>query len=209
MKPGKLQETKSTIRFSAKLIPREPNEKPTSWTLTLPKNASAKLPSRGSTMVEGAINAFPFRAALEPNGEGSHSLSVNKTMRHAAGADSLDTVTVEITRAGDEPEIRVPIDLHKALAAAPLAQAGWDDITPLARRDWIFSITSAKQPETRQRRIEKACDMLASGKRRLCCFPGVKWIMKENEKSCGMWLPLPDSENRISPRSKTPKTARI
>src|SRR4029077_3627435 len=44
----------------------------------------------------------------------------------------------------------------------------------LARRDWIFSISSAKQPETRTRRIEKACDMLASGKRRLCCFPGIK-----------------------------------
>ena len=87
--------------------------------LTLPKNASAKLPSRGMTMVEGTINGFPFRAALEPNGKGSHWLRVNKTMRDAAGADAVDTVTVEITRAGEEPEIRVPMDLRKALAAAP------------------------------------------------------------------------------------------
>lgn len=201
MKLGKLQETKSTICFRAKLLRLEANGAPESWTLTLPKSASAKLPSRGRTMVEGMINAFPFRAALEPDGKGSHWLSVNKTMRDAAGADVVDTVTVEITRAGDEPEIRVPMDLRKGLAAAPLARAGWEDITPLARRDWIFSISSAKQPETRRRRIEKACDMLASGKRRLCCFPGIKWIMKENEKSCGMWLPLPDSQNRLSPRS--------
>ncbi len=197
MTPAKLQETKSTIRFSAKLFPTTANEKPGSWTLTLPKNASAKLPSRGRTMVEGMINAFPFRAALEPDGKGSHSLSVNKTMRDGAGGDAADTVTVEIARAGEEPEMRVPMDLRKALAAAPLAQAGWEDITPLARRDWIFSVTSAKQAETRQRRIEKACDMLASGKRRLCCFPGVKWMMKDNEKSCGMWLPLPDSQGRL------------
>jgi len=114
-------------------------------------------------------------------------------MQDAAGADAGDTVTVEITRAGEEPECRVPADLRQALAAAPRAQASWADITPLARRDWIFSISTARQPETRRRRIEKACDMLASGKRRLCCFPGIKWLMKENAKSCGMWLSLPNS----------------
>src|ERR1700733_6846184 len=201
-----LRESEPTIRFSDRLIPAQTAE---SWTVTLPKNASAKLPSRGKTMIEGTINAFPFRAPLEPDGKGSHRLRVNKTMHRGAGVDATGTVTVEISRAAEEPEMRVPADLREALAADRASQEGWEDITPLARRDWIFSITSAKQPETRQRRIEKACDMLASGKRRLCCFPGVKWIMKENEKSCGMWLPLPDSENRISPRSKTPKTARI
>src|SRR5580700_10586033 len=149
MKLAKRQETKSTIRFSARLFRPQATEKIGSWTLlTLPKNASAKLASRGTTMVEGTINGFPFRSALEPNGKGSHWLRVNKTMRDAAGADDVDTVTVEITRAGEEPESRVPMDLRKALAATPLAQAGWMDITPMARRDWIFSISSAKQPET-------------------------------------------------------------
>ncbi len=104
---AKRQETKSTIRFSAKLFRPKATEKIGSWTLlTLPKNASAKLPSRGMTMVEGTINGFPFRAALEPNGKGSHWLRVNKAMRDAAGADAGDTVTVEITRAGEEPEIQ-------------------------------------------------------------------------------------------------------
>jgi len=202
MKPATLHKTKSTIRFSSKLMRPEATEKIGSWTLlTLPNGASAKLPSRGMTMVEGTINSFPFRAALEPNGKGSHWLKINKAMHDAAGADAGDTVAVEITRAGEEPEIRVPTDLRKALTADPLAQAGWEDITPLARRDWIFSISSAKQPETRRRRIAKACDMLACGKRRLCCFPGIKWLMKENAKSCGMWLPLPNSKNRVPARS--------
>jgi hypothetical protein len=132
---AKRQENKSTIRFSAKLFRPKATENIGSWTiLTLPKNASAKLPSRGMTMVEGTINGFPFRAALEPNGKGSHWLRVNKAMHDAAGADAGDTVTVEITRAGEEPETRLPMDLRKALAAAPLAQALWTDITPIARR---------------------------------------------------------------------------
>ena len=200
MELTKLRETKSTIRFSAKLVQPKANEKTGWWTLTLPKNASAKLPSRGRTMVEGTINSFPFRTALEPNSNGSHLLKVNKAMRDAAGVDT-GTVMVEITRAGEEPEMRVPMDLRRALVADPLARAGWEDITPLARRDWIFSISTAKQAETRRRRIEKACNMLSCGKRRLCCFPGVKWIMKENAKSCGMWLPLPNSQSRPSQRS--------
>src|SRR6266478_5633672 len=105
MQLAKLQETKSTIRFSAKLFPPKATEQIGSWTLlTLPKNASAKLPSRGMTMVEGTINGFPFRAALEPDGKGSHWLRVNKAMHDAAGADAGGTITVEITRTGEVVE---------------------------------------------------------------------------------------------------------
>src|SRR3984893_2411311 len=111
MKLARLRAAKSTIRFNARLFRPKATEKVGSWTLlSLPKNASAKLPARGITMVEGTINGFPFRAALEPNGKGSRGLGVNKAMHDAAGADAGDTVTVEITRAGDEPEIRVPMD---------------------------------------------------------------------------------------------------
>src|SRR5438093_12841904 len=67
-------------------------------------------------------------------------------------------------------ELRLPTDLRKTLAAAPKAKAKWSDLTPIARRDFISWIDSAKQPETRRRRIERACSMLAAGKRRPCCY---------------------------------------
>ena len=69
-------------------------------------------------------------------------------------------------RAGEEPEAKVPTDLRKALAAAPKAKAKWSDLTSIARRDFISWIDSAKQPEAHRGRIEKACAMLAAGKRR-------------------------------------------
>jgi uncharacterized protein YdeI (YjbR/CyaY-like superfamily) len=72
--------------------------------------------------------------------------------------------------AGEESEPRVPTDLRKSLAATPTARAQWRDLTPIARRDFISWIDSAKQPETRSRRIERACSMLAAGKRRPCCY---------------------------------------
>src|SRR5690242_2324066 len=146
-----MKETKSTIRFGARLFQPEVTE-PT--VLSLPKNASAELPPRGMTMVEGIINGFPFRAALEPDGKGSHRLRVNQALQNAAGADVGDTVAVEITRVGEEPEIRLPTDLYKALTGAERAQALWAEITPMARRDWIRWVTSPKQEETRRHRIE-------------------------------------------------------
>src|SRR5437588_3970186 len=72
--------------------------------------------------------------------------------------------------AGEESEPRVPTDLRKAFAATPMANAQWSDLTPIAHRDFISWIDSAKQPETRKGRIERACSMLAAGKRRPCCY---------------------------------------
>ena len=67
-------------------------------------------------------------------------------------------------------EPAVPADLRHALAAAPLAEAAWRELTPIARRDFATWIESAKQPETRRRRIERACENIAAGKRRPCCY---------------------------------------
>ena len=115
--------------------------------------------------------ASPFQAILEPDGQKSHWLKVDRKLGKSTGAEADDIVMLEIVPAGKETEPEVPTDLRKALAAAaPKARAVWSDITPNARRDWIHWITSAKHPETRARRIKNACSMLADGKRRPCCF---------------------------------------
>lgn len=158
------------IRFKARLL-RPATPKNAAWTfLVLPAAASAKLPTRSMTTVDGTLGDAPFQATLEPDGEGSHWLKVDKALREAAGAAPGDTVALEIAPVEREPEPKVPADLRKALAGNPAAQATWTDITPVARRDWIAWITSGKKAETRVKRIDTACDKLASGMRRACCF---------------------------------------
>lgn len=160
----------STIRFKAKLL-RPAAPRSASWSfLVLPKSASGKLPARSMTTVEGAINGYPFVATLEPDGRRSHWLKVTRRMMEGAGAGVGDIVALEMVPAAREPEPRVPADLRQALGAAPKARAVWSEITAISRRDWIHWIRSAKRPETRARRIRNACEMLASGKRRVCCF---------------------------------------
>ncbi len=160
----------TTIRFKATLLkPAEPEN--ATWAfLVLPKTASAKLPTRSMVTVDGTLAGTPFQATLEPDGEGSHWLKVEKKLLDAAGAAAGETVALEIAPVAKEPEPKVPADLKKALAGDTAAKATWDDITPLARRDWIAWVTSGKKAETRVKRIAVACDKLASGSRRACCF---------------------------------------
>ena len=66
----------------------------------------------------------------------------------------------------------VPADLKRALLARRRARSTWEDITPLARNEWICWVESAKREETRLARIERACADLINGKRRPCCWPG-------------------------------------
>ncbi|MDN5684164.1 YdeI/OmpD-associated family protein [Corynebacterium glyciniphilum] len=50
----------------------------------------------------------------------------------------------------------------------------WEDITPLARNEFICWVEDAKQPATRTRRVRRTCEELEEGKRRPCCWPGCK-----------------------------------
>ena len=67
---------------------------------------------------------------------------------------------------------KVPTDLRKALASDPVALAAWEDITPLARNEWICWVTSVKKSETRQQHVERTRTELIAGKRRPCCWAG-------------------------------------
>lgn len=160
----------TSSRFEAKLRrPSAANEE--SWAfVVLPAEASARLPRRGRTSVEGTLNGQAFRATLEPDGQLSHWLRVDESLRAAAGVDVGETVAIELAPMAREPEPELPADLSRALERTPAARAAWDGTTTLARVDWIHWITSAKQAATRAKRVADACDMLASGKRRVCCF---------------------------------------
>lgn len=66
----------------------------------------------------------------------------------------------------------IPGDLKATLKGDAEALAAWEDITPLARNEWICWIESAKKPETRRKRIDWGRASLREGKRRPCCWPG-------------------------------------
>ena len=128
---SKSSASKSTAsRFETKLLrPAEPRD--ASWAfVVLPAEASARLPRRGRTTVEGTLNGQAFRATLEPDGKLSHWLKVDEALREAAGAAFGDTVALEIAAVAREPEPELPPDLRQALDDAPAAWAAWESTTP-------------------------------------------------------------------------------
>jgi hypothetical protein len=67
---------------------------------------------------------------------------------------------------------KLPPDLKKALTTDTASLAQWEDITPLARNEWICWVESVKTPEIRQEHVERAVADLKGGKRRPCCWMG-------------------------------------
>lgn len=161
----------SLIQFKTKLF------KIKDWTiLLLPEEASAKLPSRGMTMVKGTINGIPFKTLLEPDGvygkgkNPSHWFTPDKKLLEQAHAKAggVVQVTIEPTKEWIEPE--VPLDIKKALATSQKAQDLWNDITPLAHWDWVRWVRAVKTAETRKKHLKVMLDKLNKGMRRPCCF---------------------------------------
>jgi uncharacterized protein DUF1905/bacteriocin resistance YdeI/OmpD-like protein len=156
----------AAIRFDAALSRID-----TSTVLQLPETASKDLPSRGQVAVHGTINGAEFSTVLEPDGNSGHWMRVDDTLQHAAGISAGDTATIDIEVTRDWPEPSVPQDLATALAAAPQdIQNLWNQITPMARWEWVRWVNATNNPDTRTRRVEVSISKMNSGKRRPCCF---------------------------------------
>jgi uncharacterized protein YdeI (YjbR/CyaY-like superfamily) len=67
---------------------------------------------------------------------------------------------------------RLPKDLRNMLEKNPQVFKIWEDITPLARNEWICWTTSVKKAETREKHVVEAKDKLLQGNKRPCCWPG-------------------------------------
>lgn len=161
----------SAIQFETKLYAIN------SWTiLHLPEEASAKLPSRGMTMVKGTLNGVPFETLLEPDGhygqgiKPSHWFRPSEKLLKEAKAKVGDTVKVEMESTKEWVEPEVPEDVKKALSSSPKAQALWNEVTPLAHWDWIRWVRAVKTQETREKHLTVMLDKLNKGMRRPCCF---------------------------------------
>jgi len=156
----------AAIRFNATLstIGR-------STVLRLPPAASKDLPSRGQVAVHGTINGAGFEAVLEPDGSSGHWMRVDDGLQRAAGLSAGDAAALDIEVTKDWPEPAVPQDLATALVAAPQKiQNLWNEITPMARWEWVRWVNATRNPDTRRRRVDVSISKMTSGKRRPCCF---------------------------------------
>ena len=110
------------------------------------------------------------RTVLEPDGLKGHWLKVDQDLQRAADIAAGDSVRVasndpRLARTGRASRPRA------ALTASPQEiRDSWNDITPMARWEWVRWVNATANPATRQRRVEVSISKMDSGKRRPCCF---------------------------------------
>jgi hypothetical protein len=166
MTSGSQKVKTATVRFSATVDTLD-----SSTLVRLPEPASRQLPSRGQVAVRGSINGHEFRTVLEPDGYKGHWMKVDSALRQSAHVNPGDRVTITLETTPHWPEPDVPGDLRAALASAPPKITDiWNDITPMARWEWVRWVNATANPATRQRRVEVTISKMSSGKRRPCCF---------------------------------------
>lgn len=137
----------------------------------LAEAASEQLPSRGQVAVHATIDGHPFETVVEPDGRRGHWVRVDRPLQQAAGIGPGDTVEMTLEVAPDWPEPDVPEDLAAALDAAPASIRDiWEEITPMARWEWVRWVRATTNPATRRRRVEMSISKMEGGKRRPCCF---------------------------------------
>ena len=136
----------------------------------LPAAASADLPSRGQIAAAVTIDAAPYPTVIEPDGRRGHWIAIDPGLRSQLELDAGTTVQLEIEPTKAWPEPVVPDDFSAALSGADDLAEVWDDITPMARWEWVRWINATKNPVTRDRRVEVGVSKLRAGKRRPCCF---------------------------------------
>lgn len=159
------------INFETKLF------KIKDWTiLHLPLEASAQLPSRGMIMVSGTMNGVPFMTLLEPDGKywpgkgSSHWFRPENKLLKEASVKAGDSVKVELEPTKEWINPEVPPDMKKAIVANKDIHRLWNDITPMARWDWVRWVRAVKTEETRKKHVDVMIDKLSRGMRRPCCF---------------------------------------
>lgn len=136
----------------------------------LPDAASKQLPSRGQVAVAGTVDEREVLMVLEPDGDWGHWFYVTKGMQ-AAGVCEGVSATLDLTTIKDWPEPKVPADIAEALStASQKVKDKWQDITPMARWEWVRWVNETGSDATRAIRIEKTISKLNGKHRRPCCF---------------------------------------
>lgn len=160
----------------------------------LPDGASTALPSRGQIAATVTVNDAPYPTVIEPDGRRGHWIAISDGLRSELGLDAGTEVrlAIEPTKAWPEPE--VPDDFSTALAGVADVDEIWQDITPMARWEWVRWINATKNPVTRDRRVEVGLSKMRSGKRRPCCFDLASCTDPEVSKSGKLVEPEPEHD---------------
>jgi len=117
---------------------------------------ATKLGLKGMPKIAAVIAGQPYRGSLMPMGDGTYCLGVLKSIQEAAGVGFGDSITVELGLDATLRAVEPPADLARAIAANKTMAANWEKLSFTNKKEMALSLTEAKKPETRERRLAAA-----------------------------------------------------
>lgn len=152
--------------------------------LELDTESSQLLPSRGQVAVQATDEHGQVHTlVIEPDGRRGHWLPLDETARAFLAAQPGERLSMPVHICPQWPEPSLPTDFEQALAEVNDLESTWQDLTPMARWEWVRWIKSTKNPATRARRVAVGISKLRAGNRRPCCFDLSSCTVPEVAKS--------------------------
>ena len=138
----------------------QPDATGTGTFVVVPRRLNVELGLKGRPKIQAMIAGHPYRGSLMPMGDGTYCLGVLKSIQQAAGVKRGDTITVELELDTAPRTVDVPQDLAQLLAKDRKAQAAWVKLSYTNKKEIARSLEEAKQPATRERRLDAALQKL-------------------------------------------------
>ena len=113
--------------------------------------------------VRVSIGEHTYRSTVGSRG-GRFMVPLSAENRQGAGVEAGDEVDVDLELDTEPREVAVPDDLAAALAGDDAARRAFEALPYSHRQRHVLAVEGTKNPETRQRRIGKALEMLRSGR---------------------------------------------
>jgi hypothetical protein len=129
----------------------------------IPEEVAARLGLRGMPKIQAVIAGTPYRGSLMPMGDGTYCLGVLKSIQEAAGVGLGDTIEVLMELDTAQRVVEAPSDLAAALAKDKRLAMSWAKLSFTNKKEMAASLTNAKRPETRKRRLAVAVAKLKAG----------------------------------------------
>ncbi len=114
--------------------------------------------------VKALFNGVEYRGSIVRM-SGCFMLGLTQALRKTIGKEPGDSVEVEVEKDGDERIVELPEDFKVVLKQNPVAKDYYSTLSFSKKKEYYQWITSAKKPETRATRIEKAIELLSENKK--------------------------------------------
>lgn len=130
----------------------------------MPPEVVAGLGPGKKPAVQVTIGSYTYRSSVASMG-GEFMLPLSAEHRAGAGVAAGQEIEVELQLDTAPREVTVPADLSVALNAEPEAKRFFESLSYSNQLRHVLSVNEAKTPETRERRVAKAMDMLREGRK--------------------------------------------